>query len=138
MMGLDLPPPPLFQDVMEKNIIPQARIPDAGAFLFARASTWLCPRVCFCVKLVRMVAAAADLVNLLVSCATQVPLAQIMTKFDGQSVHDTLRQARRRPPYLAWPALPVPGSEAWQHRAKILIRHPHGLVVRIVAGEEEV
>lgn len=25
MMGLDLPPPPLFQDVMEKNIIPQAR-----------------------------------------------------------------------------------------------------------------
>ena len=23
MLGLDLPPPPLFQDVMEKNIIPQ-------------------------------------------------------------------------------------------------------------------
>lgn len=25
MLGLDLPPPPLFQDVMEKNIIPQVR-----------------------------------------------------------------------------------------------------------------
>lgn len=23
MLGLDLPPPPLFKDVMEKNIIPQ-------------------------------------------------------------------------------------------------------------------
>ena len=26
MLGLDLPPPPLFQDVMEKNIIPQVRL----------------------------------------------------------------------------------------------------------------
>lgn len=46
MLGLDLPPPPLFQDVMEKNIIPQ------------------------------------------------VPLAQILTKFDGESVHDTIRTVR--------------------------------------------
>lgn len=29
MLGLDLPPPPLFKDVMEKNIIPQV----FGAFL---------------------------------------------------------------------------------------------------------
>ena len=26
MLGLDLPPPPLFKDVMEKNIIPQVII----------------------------------------------------------------------------------------------------------------
>lgn len=26
MLGLDLPPPPLFKDVMEKNIIPQVRV----------------------------------------------------------------------------------------------------------------
>jgi len=26
MLGLDLPPPPLFKDVMEKNIIPQVLI----------------------------------------------------------------------------------------------------------------
>lgn len=26
MLGLDLPPPPLFKDVMEKNIIPQVCI----------------------------------------------------------------------------------------------------------------
>lgn len=26
MLGLDLPPPPLFKDVMEKNIIPQVRL----------------------------------------------------------------------------------------------------------------
>ena len=25
MLGMDLPPPPLFKDVMEKNIIPQVR-----------------------------------------------------------------------------------------------------------------
>lgn len=25
MLGLDLPPPPLFKDIMEKNIIPQVR-----------------------------------------------------------------------------------------------------------------
>lgn len=31
MLGLDLPPPPLFKDVMEKNIIPQ--VPDA-TYLF--------------------------------------------------------------------------------------------------------
>lgn len=47
MLGLDLPPPPLFQDVMEKNIIPQARGSasgqrrrrDAGGF-------WPRPGVC--------------------------------------------------------------------------------------------
>lgn len=27
MLGLDLPPPPLFKDVMEKNIIPQVNLP---------------------------------------------------------------------------------------------------------------
>lgn len=27
MLGLDLPPPPLFKDVMEKNIIPQVPLP---------------------------------------------------------------------------------------------------------------
>lgn len=27
MLGLDLPPPPLFKDVMEKNIIPQVCLP---------------------------------------------------------------------------------------------------------------
>ena len=26
MLGLDLPPPPLFKDVMEKNIIPQVGV----------------------------------------------------------------------------------------------------------------
>ena len=26
MLGLDLPPPPLFKDVMEKNIIPQVSV----------------------------------------------------------------------------------------------------------------
>lgn len=26
MLGLDLPPPPLFKDIMEKNIIPQVRL----------------------------------------------------------------------------------------------------------------
>lgn len=26
MLGLDLPPPPLFKDVMEKNIIPQVHM----------------------------------------------------------------------------------------------------------------
>ena len=28
MLGMDLPPPPLFKDVMEKNIIPQVQSPD--------------------------------------------------------------------------------------------------------------
>ena len=27
MLGLDLPPPPLFKDAMEKNIIPQVSFP---------------------------------------------------------------------------------------------------------------
>ena len=58
MLGLDLPPPPLFQDVMEKNIIPQ------------------------------------------------VPLAQVLSKFDGTTEHATLRDGRKTyalaelPPYL--------------------------------------
>ena len=30
LLGLDLPPPPLFQDVMEKNIIPQVPLLQAG------------------------------------------------------------------------------------------------------------
>lgn len=32
MLGLDLPPPPLFKDVMEKNIIPQVYTPLALDF----------------------------------------------------------------------------------------------------------
>lgn len=34
LLGLDLPPPPLFKDAMEKNIIPQARV---RAVAFSRA-----------------------------------------------------------------------------------------------------
>lgn len=33
MLGLDLPPPPLFKDVMEKNIIPQVCFPILISFL---------------------------------------------------------------------------------------------------------
>lgn len=33
MLGLDLPPPPLFKDVMEKNIIPQVYTPLALDFV---------------------------------------------------------------------------------------------------------
>ncbi|GAB2298953.1 hypothetical protein Dimus_033029 [Dionaea muscipula] len=38
MLGLDLPPPPLFKDVMEKNIIPQVR------FLYGYCYTFDCNR----------------------------------------------------------------------------------------------
>jgi hypothetical protein len=33
MLGLDLPPPPLFKDVMEKNIIPQVILHSMLSFL---------------------------------------------------------------------------------------------------------
>jgi U4/U6.U5 tri-snRNP-associated protein 2 len=33
MLGLDLPPPPLFKDAMEKNIIPQARVSQESPLL---------------------------------------------------------------------------------------------------------
>ena len=33
MLGLDLPPPPLFKDAMEKNIIPQVCFPSHLCFL---------------------------------------------------------------------------------------------------------
>lgn len=58
MLGLDLPPPPLFQDSMEKNIIPQ------------------------------------------------VPLYDILKKFDGEQVYEQVRAGRKKfriaklPPYL--------------------------------------
>ncbi|GBG91782.1 hypothetical protein CBR_g53671 [Chara braunii] len=48
MLALDLPPPPLFKDVMEKNIIPQ------------------------------------------------VPLFTILKKFDGETVHETVKTGRKR------------------------------------------
>ena len=39
MLGLDLPPPPLFKDVMEKNIIPQVYTPLALDILVTAIST---------------------------------------------------------------------------------------------------
>jgi len=35
MLGLDLPPPPLFKDAMEKNIIPQVCFPQAPLFIIS-------------------------------------------------------------------------------------------------------
>jgi U4/U6.U5 tri-snRNP-associated protein 2 len=34
MLGLDLPPPPLFKDAMEKNIIPQVHLPQVPMYYF--------------------------------------------------------------------------------------------------------
>lgn len=41
MLGLDLPPPPLFKDVMEKNIIPQVCFPILISFLLIFLTTGL-------------------------------------------------------------------------------------------------
>lgn len=41
MLGLDLPPPPLFKDVMEKNIIPQVCYPILISFLLIFLTTGL-------------------------------------------------------------------------------------------------
>ena len=38
MLGLDLPPPPLFKDVMEKNIIPQVCLPVSSSSKYLKGS----------------------------------------------------------------------------------------------------
>lgn len=41
MLGLDLPPPPLFKDAMEKNIIPQVCFSQTPCIFFVYNFLWM-------------------------------------------------------------------------------------------------
>ncbi len=112
-LGLDLPPAPLYKDVMEKNIIPQAcdRVTD------------LCITVQFFIRR-RLVPPESlvegrDMLNhggalsgdvdgdapltgslntsaLTHAAPAQVPIFEILKKYDGVRIHDDIKNGRRR------------------------------------------
>ncbi|OEL22137.1 U4/U6.U5 tri-snRNP-associated protein 2 [Dichanthelium oligosanthes] len=75
MLGLDLPPPPLFKDAMEKNIIPQ-EYRQYVSFLFVMTGY-------------------IGILNL----SVQVPLFNILKKFDGETVTEVVRPSIARMRY---------------------------------------
>ncbi|GJM97637.1 hypothetical protein PR202_ga14577 [Eleusine coracana subsp. coracana] len=83
MLGLDLPPPPLFKDAMEKNIIPQVSRSESSHLLLVIFSC-------------RWRAASFYMSSLHI---VQVPLFNILKKFDGETVTEVVRPSIARMRY---------------------------------------
>jgi U4/U6.U5 tri-snRNP-associated protein 2 len=88
MLGLDLPPPPLFKDVMEKNIIPQVIVQSnhilIACFVYGLLFSFYGFSACVCVSKCLIL---------------QVPLFNILKKFDGESVTEVVRPQLARMRY---------------------------------------
>lgn len=85
VLGMDLPPAPLYKDALERNIIPQV--------LFCSQHSRITGGVTSTARGSIRTTAVAQVGS---AHMVQVPIFEILHKYDGQKVHDDIKLGRRR------------------------------------------
>lgn len=106
VLGMDLPPAPLYKDVLEKNIIPQVS---------DRSKSPFCPALTVLLRPSISLLQGTSVVHVYGICMlwtcelnvtwslVQVPVFELLHKYDGQRVHHDIKAGRRRYQFLRLP-----------------------------------